>query len=99
MDWFWSEQSPVIMEWGQPTSIEDRVSDLFATEPSSHSKVAARIPDHLLWIYDPVELLRADEASVHRGVAQGRILIQRLMGDRRSLVIADDGAQRGHQHE
>jgi hypothetical protein len=41
---------------------------------SSHSKVAARIPDHFLRIHDLVELLRADEASVHRGVAQGRIL-------------------------
>jgi hypothetical protein len=44
------------------------------SDGSNHSKVTARIPDHLLRIHDLVELLRADEASVHRGVAQGRIL-------------------------
>jgi Histidine phosphatase superfamily (branch 1) len=44
------------------------------SDGSTHSKVAARIPNHFLRIHDPIELLRADEASVHRGVAQCRIL-------------------------
>src|SRR5215468_1510952 len=33
MDWIWSERPPFIMELGQSTSIEDRMSGLFATEP------------------------------------------------------------------
>src|SRR5262249_51154959 len=61
--------------------------------------VASWIPYHFLRIHDPVELLRADEASIHRGVAQVRILFQRPAGDRRSLGIPDNGTKRGHQHE
>jgi tetratricopeptide (TPR) repeat protein len=55
--------------------IDDIQPHCLTGDGSSHSKVAARIPDHFLRIHDLVELLCADDASVDRDVAQGSITV------------------------
>src|SRR5260370_7853806 len=53
----------------------------------SHPKIAARIPDHFLGIYDSVEILRADEPLLQCSVAQCHVVVESVLGNRRSLVV------------
>jgi hypothetical protein len=68
-----------------------------ASSRSSYSKIAAGIPDHLLGIDDPVEVLRADEGQFQGGLAQCGVVVQSIVCNHRGLVVADDGTQSRHQ--
>src|ERR1700679_409627 len=54
---------------------------------------------HLGGVDDAIELRLRDEAKLQRGVLQREIVVHRMMGDLRCLVVADHRRKGGHQHE
>src|SRR6266446_5344805 len=56
------------------------------------------VPDHLLRVDDFVETLLVDVAGLERGLLQVQVLVIRLVGDRRGLVVADHQHQRAADH-
>src|SRR6266404_2661540 len=66
---------------------------------SRNFQIAARISNHLLRIYDAVELLRANQPRFQRCVAKCRVLVHRTVRNRRGFVIPDDWTEGGHEHK
>src|SRR5579871_5527467 len=56
-------------------------------------------PDHLRRVDDLVEARSIDIAGFERRFPEAQILVVRLVCNRRCLVVADDRAQCGHQHQ
>jgi hypothetical protein len=55
--------------------------------------------DHRCGIDDAVELIGANDTELKRRLAQREVMIERVMGDLRGLVVADHGRERGDQHK
>src|SRR5690349_3632517 len=56
-------------------------------------------PHHLGGVDDAVELGLADMAELQGRFLQSQIVLRRVMGDLRGLVVADHRRQRRHQHQ
>src|SRR5450631_1431021 len=54
---------------------------------------------HFFRAHQAVEFGAADKTEPHRFLAQGGAVGVRRLGHQRRLVVADAGAERGHQHE
>src|SRR6516162_589394 len=56
-------------------------------------------PDHLPWVDDLVKAPFIDVARRKRCLPQGQVLVSRLAGNGRGLVVADYRSERRHQHQ
>src|SRR5579871_2507272 len=56
-------------------------------------------PDHLGGIDDAIELVFADEAELECRLLEREVVVHGVMRDLGCLVVADDGRQRGHEHQ
>src|SRR5919197_5878172 len=59
----------------------------------------SRVAHHLLGPDPLVELLGGDQPELHRGLLQRLVLLVRLLGDLRCVVVADVRVERGEQHQ
>jgi len=54
---------------------------------------------HFQRIDDTVELVFRYKCELQRGLLEGEIVVQRIVGDFRGFVVADDRGERGYQHQ
>src|SRR6266446_1715940 len=56
-------------------------------------------PDHLRRVDDAIELFRRDVSQLQRGLPERQVVVQRVVGNLRCLVVADDRRQCGGEHQ
>src|SRR5471030_2987145 len=79
------------------SQIEARIADHDDTAHRLFFRDVGR--DHLPGVDDTIELRFAHIAELERRLLQGEIVVGRVMGDLRRLVVADHRRQRRHQHQ
>src|SRR5262249_26584784 len=63
---------------------------------SVHSDIGS---DHLAGVNNPVELRRTHGVELQRGLLERQVMIQGVVRNLGSLVVADHGAERSDQHQ